>query len=1089
MKRTTLLPRIFFFLLFSFFVCWPGGAQSLNPCGVEAKIWPSATDSVVPNGALIDLKSVSVNATTQEWLLDGWWSGVSGPDFRHYSRTGVHTISLVAKNGACTDTTTVYYFSPGKDRNIDSSVFANYGLFNTFEYGKCMDATADGGFVLGGYGTLVNDRYCGHQGLIVKLRDKGCVDWSKKIVDTLAYCGYGDIKKVHASPYDSSYYAAGSGFLLKLDKHGNFVWNNIYRPNEYSYVDPIAMASDSQGRLFLLNSAMDLGWMVSCLEKDGKVLWSKFLHIGRNPDVFNFQYTANPLGLTWLHGKLYVTGSASANNNYFNTLTRLDAGTGKTEWQRGYQTVKNPGSIAFGPVSAYGNMVMVAGTDGGGQGVFLMDTTGTIRKTIKASFTSSYAPHVTKARADSQGNIYIMQWTEATLNLQPYYYYYTNFVKVDTAFKKHWGLVYPRWNFNDIAMNSRDLGALGSDFGMAGSADWGSVDMRFLKVSTTADDITGYPRKAECNYYTNDYTLSTMPTTEVPLRWVVDSAMPLTAHPVTHYVVRDAHIESRYTCPDFVDSCQFLKLSGPVSGCSFSQTYTYQVHRNRKCALQPRWKLPKGATIRSQTDSTLTVQFPGFGVYGLSAEIASCTPVFDSVTVRIRPPTARLNLGKDTVICRQTSFLLQAGNDFVSYRWQDGSKDKSFTVAEPGLYWIEVTDSCGNLLRDSLRVDAYGDDQIDLGPDRVKCNGDTVRLQAPDGFMSYTWGPAYNVSATTGQTVVVNPLFDTAYVIRAEKQPGCFAYDTIRISVFHSPAINLGADRSICTGDSAVFSAGGGFAAYLWSSGQNTPIVTAKNAGVYSVVATTAEGCRSVDTVKVIQVFSLPRPSLDKNPALCEGESRILNPGPFAAYVWNDGSSNSSLTVNGRGTYAVKVTDGNGCKGSDTTAIEIVHPLPAGFLPPDTAICSYGSLELKPRNNFQQYLWSNSEKTKTTTIIRPGLYWLEVSDGNNCRGRDSVTVSPKDCLNGLYVPSAFTPNSDGRNDLFKPLLFGRVQRYHFAVYNRWGTAIYQATDPQKGWDGKVAGRPLEAGVFVWTCTYQLEGGTVQTAKGTVTLVR
>jgi hypothetical protein len=233
LKTTTLLSRTIFFLLFSLFASWRSGAQLVNPCGVAAKIWPAATDSVVPNGGLIDLKSVSLNATSQEWLLDGWQIGASSPDFRQYARTGVHTISLVARNGACTDTTTVYYFSPGQPRNIDSSLFANYGLFNTFEYGQCMDATADGGFVLGGYGTLLNNRGCGHQGLIVKLRDKGCVDWSKKIVDTLSYCGYGDIKKIHASPFDSSYYAAGTGFLLKLDKQGNFVWNNIYRPNEF----------------------------------------------------------------------------------------------------------------------------------------------------------------------------------------------------------------------------------------------------------------------------------------------------------------------------------------------------------------------------------------------------------------------------------------------------------------------------------------------------------------------------------------------------------------------------------------------------------------------------------------------------------------------------------------------------------------------------------------------------------------------------------------------------------------------------------------------------------------------------------------
>jgi hypothetical protein len=103
--------------------------------------------------------------------------------------------------------------------------------------------------------------------------------------------------------------------------------------------------------------------------------------------------------------------------------------------------------------------------------------------------------------------------------------------------------------------------------------------------------------------------------------------------------------------------------------------------------------------------------------------------------------------------------------------------------------------------------------------------------------------------------VVVNPLVDTSYHVTAEKTPGCFAYDTVKITVNQSPPINLGADKRFCLGDSTVFSAGTGFQSYGWNSGQTTPQIVVKVVGQYSVVGTTGEGCKSYDTVKVISVY------------------------------------------------------------------------------------------------------------------------------------------------------------------------------------------------------------------------------------------
>ena len=87
------------------------------------------------------------------------------------------------------------------------------------------------------------------------------------------------------------------------------------------------------------------------------------------------------------------------------------------------------------------------------------------------------------------------------------------------------------------------------------------------------------------------------------------------------------------------------------------------------------------------------------------------------------------------------------------------------------------------------------------------------------------------------------------------------------------------------------------------------------------------------------------------------------------------------------------------------------------------------------------------------------------------------------------MPNAFTPNNDGRNDLFKPSLFGVVKQYDFAVYNRYGKIVFETKDLSKGWDGSIQGMPQNPGVFIWKCVYQIENQLLTTESGTVLLIR
>ena len=89
----------------------------------------------------------------------------------------------------------------------------------------------------------------------------------------------------------------------------------------------------------------------------------------------------------------------------------------------------------------------------------------------------------------------------------------------------------------------------------------------------------------------------------------------------------------------------------------------------------------------------------------------------------------------------------------------------------------------------------------------------------------------------------------------------------------------------------------------------------------------------------------------------------------------------------------------------------------------------------------------------------------------------------------IFIPNSFTPNGDGKNDTFSPLLFGDVEQFNFIIYDRWGQIVFQTTSRGKKWDGSYAGQSRDSNVFVWLCNYKLRNEPARSQKGTVLLIR
>jgi len=183
----------------------------------------------------------------------------------------------------------------------------------------------------------------------------------------------------------------------------------------------------------------------------------------------------------------------------------------------------------------------------------------------------------------------------------------------------------------------------------------------------------------------------------------------------------------------------------------------------------------------------------------------------------------------------------------------------------------------------------------------------------------------------------------------------------------------------------------------------------------------------------------------------------------------------------------VRVTNAYGCAAADTMEIKDVYPLPENFLPADTLICGNIAMTISV-HGFENYFWYSGDTSASHVFTEEGTYWLRVTDSHGCAAVDSVEIKDG-CDEDFLMPNAFTPNGDGLNDEFMPLIVHPMSSYDFKIFNRWGMMIFESRDPATGWNGSDNGTSGELGAYVWVLDYTLESGEKKTVKGNVLLIR
>ncbi len=235
--------------------------------------------------------------------------------------------------------------------------------------------------------------------------------------------------------------------------------------------------------------------------------------------------------------------------------------------------------------------------------------------------------------------------------------------------------------------------------------------------------------------------------------------------------------------------CDTIKINAPAKICDIDHPVIITAHKNPLCNGKINFQFDT-AQVQSYTqvnDTTLSLRFSKSYKGKIMAQASSCDKLKDSVEIIISAPMQTINLGNDTTYCPGHSYILNAYNpSYKNYTWQDGNTDSVFTATALGNYFVTVTDACGRVYTDTIKI---RNEQISLRieKDTSICLSESVMLQATAGFYNYNWNPVTGIISTTGNKIEVQPQVSTSYSVVAEKFPGCLLSDTILVKVENCP--------------------------------------------------------------------------------------------------------------------------------------------------------------------------------------------------------------------------------------------------------------------------------------------------------------
>jgi gliding motility-associated-like protein len=550
-----------------------------------------------------------------------------------------------------------------------------------------------------------------------------------------------------------------------------------------------------------------------------------------------------------------------------------------------------------------------------------------------------------------------------------------------------------------------------------------------------------------------------------------------------------------------------ITANGPLTFCEGG---TVTLSTNTVGTYQ--WQL-NGVAIAGETNASLTVTQSGS--YTVSVGSGSCSGVSNALQVNVTPATTSVvNALSATVICTGETVILESVNTASSYQWAlngvaiAGATNQQLTVNSAGDYTLQVSSTNGctatSIPTTVTLLSATAPTVTSTNGQFSFCQGQSLTLEATTGLANYQW--YLNNNAIVGATSATLVVTQTgSYSVSTLSADGCNTSSSqtiINLLPLPTAQVSPAGPILICNAVPALLQVASGATSYQWYNagvsiaGATLNTFLAAQTGDYSVEITNSLGCTATSNTVIVSFNTGITVSIyNADPFPCDGDVVYLSTTQnYNQINWTTGESGIQIAVTTSGRYGVTVVNSGGCTASKNIDIDFL-PKPMVEAGDDvTSDCIKGAI-LKGTGDGAP-IWepalglSNNNTFDVNAFpINTTMYYLTVDNGT-CKATDSVVVSAE--CSSIYLPSAFTPNGDGLNDVF--MAFGiDLKDFQLVIYNRWGEKIFQTQDITLGWDGTYRGAPSPLGLYVWELETSDKNGNPLIndfqSRGTVSLVR
>lgn len=541
------------------------------------------------------------------------------------------------------------------------------------------------------------------------------------------------------------------------------------------------------------------------------------------------------------------------------------------------------------------------------------------------------------------------------------------------------------------------------------------------------------------------------------------------------------------------------------------------------------WQLTNraGAEVYTSTTPVLNYNFGDTGLYQVKLVINRGQQCTDSTTAVIRVyPGLLANFGyagkcfsKPTVFKDRSTNVYGKINDWTWSFSEAVSPDvakqqnPTYTFQSMGnkLVSLLVTTEfgCRDIVTQTISV--LDKPAVDLlFKDTLICKSDSVQLIAQGGGV-YQWSPQQSMLLAQNSRPVVAPHQTTTYYIEMNDN-GCVNRDSVRVRVTDKVDLQVMNDTTICSGDSIIISIHSDAFRYSWRPAEQTLNATIKNPTVFASSNTTFYVTANIGSCIATQpviVTTAPYPKVDagNDTVICyNAQTRLYGITDGASIMWAPLahlSSPTQLQPIARPlqttTYMLTVTGNNGCPkpAYDTVRVRVMPQIKASA-GNDTTIVINQPLQLLATGGVQ-YTWAPATFLSNTLVANPVLmvgsateglqYQVLVYNEAGCVDSAMLKIRVFGTVPSVFVPTGFTPNNDGVNDILKPVAAGIKRFEFFSVYNRWGQLMFRSATDGDGWNGTLNGAVQPSGTYVWMVKAIDFNDRPIFDKGTVTLIR